>query len=65
MAFASITDGNMTLEMTIFPEIYVKYENILKSKEILVFDCAWQHYKGSKLILNKLYKIDDKNGIQI
>lgn len=62
MAFISVTDGNMTHEMTVFPEIYEAYGPILSRKDYMVFECNIQNYQGFKLILSKLYEIQgEKN----
>ncbi|CCV66302.1 DNA polymerase III alpha subunit [Paracholeplasma brassicae] len=61
MAFISVTDGNMTHEMTVFPEIYEAYGPILSRKDYMVFECNIQNYQGFKLILSKLYEIQGEN----
>ncbi|MFA7376813.1 MAG: DNA polymerase III subunit alpha, partial [Acholeplasmataceae bacterium] len=62
MAFISVTDGNTTHEMTVFPEIYEAYGPILSRKDYMVFECNIQNYQGFKLILSKLYEIQgEKN----
>lgn len=57
MAFITVTDGSFTHEMTVFPETFLAYEDVLKSKDYMVFECSIQNYQGFKLILNKLYEI--------
>ncbi len=61
MAFISVTDGNTTHEMTVFPEIYEAYGPILSRKDYMVFECNIQNYQGFKLILSKLYEIQGEN----
>lgn len=60
MAFIEVSDGDTTLDVTVFPEVYAKYGRLLSSKSLLIFTIEPNQYEGKKYILNRIEVIADE-----
>lgn len=60
MAFIEVSDGDTTLDVTVFPEVYAKYGMLLSSKSLLIFTIEPNQYEGKKYILNRIEVIADE-----
>ena len=61
MAFLEITDGQTSLDVTVFPEVYSKYSPLLSIKDPLILTIEPNQYDGKKYILNRIEVIKDGN----
>jgi DNA polymerase-3 subunit alpha len=61
MAFLEVTDGVTTIDVTVFPEVYVKYATLMDHKEPMIMILESNQYDGKKYLLNHLEVILDEN----
>ena len=61
MAFIEVSDGDTTLDVTVFPEVYQKYSNLLSQKGLLILTIEPNQYEGKKYILNRIEVIKDES----
>ncbi len=61
MAFLEVSDGDTTLDVTVFPEVYQKYSNLLSQKGLLILTIEPNQYEGKKYILNRIEVIKDES----
>ncbi|MCU0104380.1 DNA polymerase III subunit alpha [Acholeplasma vituli] len=61
MAFLEVSDGQTTIDVTVFPEIYSKYNPLMNSKDPLILTIEPNQYDGKKYILNRIEVIKDEH----
>ena len=59
MAFIEVSDGQTTLDVTVFPEVYAKYGSMLSQKDPLILTIEPNQYDGKKYILIRTEIIPD------
>lgn len=64
MAFLEVTDGQTTLDVTVFPEVYLKYSHLMKEKELRILTLEPNEYDGKKYILNRIEGIPNEDQTQ-
>ena len=61
MAFIEVSDGQTTLDVTVFPEVYAKYGSMLHQKDPLILTIEPNQYDGKKYILNRIEVIPNES----
>ena len=59
MAYLSTTDGEDDLEVTLFPNEFSKYWNMLKTNNVIIIKGYFDRKKEDSFIASEIMKLED------